>query len=186
MSFPTKACFVHSGKGWDTELLKHPSMEYLNDFNVAFCETQAAHSDPYTKWTTQDWEFQAQNGQRLAGEDAWKRLIHTTRFFDSFSIDPLFVCMQKTAEGYEGMMYVNLYTNFVQAGEKKYTHSKGSKWELLVSISLQISAAIFADHDADPKGLLRRHGGGFKRTTWPETQQVTSCWGYTWHHGGSV
>lgn len=138
MSFPTKLCFVISCQGWDKELLKHPAMEYLNDLNMAFGETKAAHSEPHTKWSTQDWEFQAQSGQVLRGEEAWKRVIHTTRFYDKFSMEPLSAFIQDTEDGYDGIVYGNLYTNFVELGEKKHTDSKGIEWELRVSISLRM------------------------------------------------
>jgi hypothetical protein len=138
MSYPTKPCFVGSFKGWDNEALKHPAMKYLSDLNRDFCETKAAHSVPHTNWSTQDWEFQAQSGQVLRGQEAWKRLIHTARFYDQFSMEPLSAFIQDTEDGYDGIVYGNLYTNFMEPGEKKHADNKGVEWELRVSISVRM------------------------------------------------
>ncbi|WKT53782.1 hypothetical protein QSH57_004366, partial [Fusarium oxysporum f. sp. vasinfectum] len=107
MSYPTKPCFVGSFKGWDNEALKHPVMQYLSNLNTDLCETKVAHSGPHTKWFTQDFEFQAQGGQTLKGEEAWKRMIYATRFYDKFSIEPLSAFIQDTEDGYDGMVYGN-------------------------------------------------------------------------------
>ncbi|KAM5350083.1 hypothetical protein ACJ41O_006588 [Fusarium nematophilum] len=113
-------------------------MQYLNDLNTDFGETKVAHSEPHTKWSTQDWEFQAQNGQVLRGEEAWKRLIHSARFYDKLSIDPLSAFIQDTEDGYDGILYANLYTNFVKPGEKNESDNKGIEWEMRVSILLRM------------------------------------------------
>ncbi|KAL6411790.1 hypothetical protein AUP68_04168 [Ilyonectria robusta] len=134
ISYPTKPYFVGSFNSLDNKALKHPTIKYLSNLNIDFCETKAAHSVPHTKWSTQDWEFQAQSGQVLRGEEAWKRLIHTTRFYDKFSIEPLSAFIQDTADGYDGIVFGNLYTNFVEPGEKKHSDSKGIEWELRVQI----------------------------------------------------
>ncbi|KAL9568842.1 hypothetical protein ACKAV7_006987 [Fusarium commune] len=107
MSYPTKPCFVGSFEGWDDKALKHPIMQYLSNFNTDFCETKVAHSGPHTKWFTQDFEFQTQK--------------------------PLSAFIQDTEDGYNGMVYGNLYTNFVEPGEKKYLDKKGMNWELRVN-----------------------------------------------------
>ncbi|KAH7010998.1 hypothetical protein EDB80DRAFT_749560 [Ilyonectria destructans] len=113
ISYPTKPYFVGSFKGWNNKALKHPAMKYFSDLNIDFCETKAAHSVPHTKWSTQDWEFQAQSGQK-------------------FSMEPLSAFIQDTADGYDGILFGNLYTNFVEPGEKKHSDSKGIEWELRI------------------------------------------------------
>ncbi|KAF4415831.1 hypothetical protein F53441_14593 [Fusarium austroafricanum] len=150
MSYPTKPCFVGSFKGWDNEALKHPAMKYLKNLNFDFCETKAAHSAPHTNWYTQDWEFQTQSGQHLRGQEAWERIIHTTRFYDKFSMEPLSAFIQDTEDGYDGMVYGNLYTNFVEPGEKKHSDNKGTMWELRIPRAYRIT---FVKDSDGPHGL---------------------------------
>ncbi|KAH7243782.1 hypothetical protein MRS44_017148 [Fusarium solani] len=150
MSYPTKPCFVGSFKGWDNEALKHPALQYLNDLNTDFGETKVAHSGPHTKWSTQDWEFQAQNGQVLRGEEAWKRLIHSARFYDKLSIDPLCAFIQDTEDGYDGILYANLYTNFVKPGEKNQSDNKGIEWEMRIPRTYRLT---FVKDSSGPHGL---------------------------------
>ncbi|KAH7142628.1 hypothetical protein B0J13DRAFT_623248 [Dactylonectria estremocensis] len=150
MSYSTKPCFVGSFHGWDNEALNHPAMKYLSDLNIDFCETKAAHSAPHTKWGTQDWEFQAQSGQVLRGEEAWKRLIHTARFYDKFSMEPLSAFIQDTADGYDGIVFGNLYTNFVEPGEKKHSDSKGNEWELRIPRAYRLT---LVKDSSGPHGL---------------------------------
>ncbi|WAO97398.1 Hypothetical protein NCS54_01512600 [Fusarium falciforme] len=132
MSYPTKPCFIGSFKGWDNEALKHPAMQYLKTLNTDFCETKVAHPGPHTKWFTEDFELQTQTGQVLRGEEAWKRMVHTTRFYDKFSMEPLSAFIQDTEDGYDGMVYGNIYTNFIEPGEKKHSDNEGIKWELRI------------------------------------------------------
>ncbi|KAI3587287.1 hypothetical protein IWW34DRAFT_601207 [Fusarium oxysporum f. sp. albedinis] len=136
MSYRTKPCFVGSFKGWDDKALEHPTLRYLSNFNTDFCETKVSQPGPHTKWFTQDFEFQTQSGQTLRGEEAWKRLIHTTRLYDKFSIEPLSAFIQDTEDGYNGMVYANLYTNFVKPGEKNCSDKRGINWELRDSSGL--------------------------------------------------
>ncbi|KAG8411155.1 hypothetical protein J3459_016600 [Metarhizium acridum] len=150
MSYPTKPCFVGSFKGFDNEALKHPALRYFSDLNVDFCETKAAHSGPHTKWSVQNWEFQTQSGQVLKGEEAWNRLIHTTRFYEKFSIEPLSAFIQDTEDGYDGIIYANLYTNFVKPGEKTHPDIKGTKWELRIP---RVYCLTFAKDSDGPHGL---------------------------------
>ena len=113
-------------------------MQYLNNINADFCETKVAHKGTHTKWFTQDFELQIQTGQVLKGEEAWKRVVHTTRFYDKFSFEPLSAFIQDMEDRYDGMVYGNIYTNFVEPGEKKHLDNKGVEWELRVSLSLQM------------------------------------------------
>ena len=169
MSYPTKPCFVRLCKGWDEELLGHPAMEYLNDLTIGLCETKTAHSDLHTKWSIQDCEIQTHGGQVLRGEEAWKRISHAGRFFDKCSMEPLAAYIQDTADGYDGMVYGNLYANFIKAGEKRHTDSKGIEWELQVSISLRMWAhLLITKHNADSKSLSPYIREGFQRTTRPK------------------
>ncbi|EXK43540.1 hypothetical protein FOMG_02485 [Fusarium oxysporum f. sp. melonis 26406] len=147
MSYRTKPCFVGSFKGWDDKALEHPTLRYLSNFNTDFCETKVSQSGPHTKWFTQDFEFQTQSGQTLRGEEAWKRLIHTTRLYDKFSIEPLSAFIQDTEDGYNGMVYANLYTNFVKPGEKNCSDKRGINWEL------RIPRAYYLTFVKDSSGL---------------------------------
>ena len=171
MSYRTKPCFVGSFTGWDDKALEHPTLRYLSNFNTDFCETKVSQSGPHTKWFTQDFEFQTQSGQTLRGEEAWKRLIHTTRLYDKFSIEPLSAFIQDTEDGYNGMVYANLYTNFVKPGEKNCSDKRGINWELRVSIvwDVQIRQPS-TERDLDPEGLLSYFCKGFQRATRPESQ----------------
>ncbi|EXA30072.1 hypothetical protein BFJ63_vAg18351 [Fusarium oxysporum f. sp. narcissi] len=150
MSYTTKPCFVGSFKGWDNEALKHPAMKYLRNLNSDFCETKAAHSAPHTNWCTQDWEFQTQSGQHLRGQEAWERIIHTARFYDKFSTEPLSAFIQDTEDGYDGMVYGNLYANFVEPGEKKHSDNKGIEWELRIPRAYRLT---FVKDSDGPHGL---------------------------------
>lgn len=49
-------------------------------------------------------------------------------------MEPLSAFFQDTENGYDGIVYANLYANFVKPGEKTYSDIKGTKWELRVSI----------------------------------------------------
>jgi hypothetical protein len=49
-------------------------------------------------------------------------------------MEPLSAFIQDTEGGYDGMVYGNIYTNFVEPGEKNYSDNKGINWELRVSI----------------------------------------------------
>ncbi|KAJ3464839.1 hypothetical protein MRS44_009625 [Fusarium solani] len=150
MSYQTKPCFIGSFKGWDNEALKHPVMQYLNTLNTDFCETKVAHPEPHTKWFTQEFELQTQTGQVLRGEEAWKRMIHTTRFYDKFSMEPISAFIQGTEDGYDGMVYGNMYTNFVEPGEKKHSDNKGIEWELRIPRAYRLT---FLKDSSGPHGL---------------------------------
>ena len=65
-------------------------------------------------------------------------MVHTTRFYDKFSFEPLSAFIQDMEDRYDGMVYGNIYTNFVEPGEKKHLDNKGVEWELRVSLSLQM------------------------------------------------
>ncbi|EGU85077.1 hypothetical protein FOXB_04408 [Fusarium oxysporum f. sp. conglutinans Fo5176] len=138
MSYPTKPCFVGSFKGWDDKALKHPIMQYLSNLNTDFCETKVAHSGPHTKWFTQDFEFQAQSGQTLRGEEAWKRLVHTARFYNKFSMEPLSAFIQDIEGGYN------------EPGEKNYSDNKGINWELRIPRAYYLT---FVKDSSGPHGL---------------------------------
>ena len=133
MPFPTKPCFAYHPKGWDDAVLQHPAMAFMHRFTHEWCETKAAHSQPFSDWYAPGYELGSHDGRRFTGDMAAKAFVKSVELYSSSTVEISACYLEETEDGYTGVATGMIYANFVVPGEKTCKDSQGREWELCVS-----------------------------------------------------
>ncbi|KAK6541498.1 hypothetical protein TWF694_007306 [Orbilia ellipsospora] len=153
MSFPTQPCFSVECDGWTEELLQHPAMKFMFEFENSFTSGKMyTDAEPFGTWHTTDFTYTGETGATSTGLDAFEksRQLYIT-LLSKFCHRPHFGIIKETDDGYECLGLADLYGNYkVDTGVKKVTDSDGQQWDFKAPASHRLK---FRKDSKSPTGL---------------------------------
>ncbi|KAK5659371.1 hypothetical protein OQA88_1464 [Cercophora sp. LCS_1] len=143
-----------SSPPWSPAMLSHPIMAFMHAYTAAWCETNAAHSQPPNTWLTTDFELGAHDGRRLTGcEVGAKAFIQSLALYESSTVEIDSVYIEETGDGYQGLAMGRVFAKF-RGGDvegEKVVDSKGREWD--ISVPRAYDCAFVKDEEGPVEGL---------------------------------
>lgn len=147
MSFPTQPAFVAYTRGWTDDILVHPLIAFMHDYEQAF---DAKEFDKIGAFFSADHVYTKSTGQEFNGPAGPKQLIEDYSLFTEHFHEPSYGVVHETAKGYRFIGTAKLYVNLPQSEEKKLVDVHGRKWEAVSQGSFIFEVA---KDSAGPRGF---------------------------------